>query len=208
MAGPRILSDRPYRPDSLVHYRYGAFAADRRLTPDGFYSMVIFDPDGNPVQDRRGGTYWAPPWVSCPFPQPESARPKRAGNGDGVLLGDRFRVTEAIRHANKGGVYRATDTHTSAAAVIKEARPHVATDEFGRDVRDMLRAEAAALRIAASTGDTPALLGLFEQSGHVFLAEEEVAGVPLQRWVRDAIPNPAGADRCQGQRPWRASSPS
>jgi hypothetical protein len=187
MAGPRILSDRPYRPGSLVHYRYGAFAPERRLRADGFYSWVIFDPDGNAVPDRRTAVYWSPDWAACPFPQPEPPRSNGSGNGGGVLLADRFRVTEAVRHTNKGGVYRATDTSTGAAAIIKEARPHVATDEWGRDVRDMLRAEAAALRVTGPAGMSPELLEEFEQSGHVFLAEQEVPGVALQRWVTDGI---------------------
>jgi hypothetical protein len=187
MAGPRILSDRAYRPGSLVHYRYGAFAPERRLGADGFYSWVIFDPEGNAVPDRRTAVYWAPDWVTCPFPQPQPAQPNGAGNGGGVLLADRFRVTEAIRHTNKGGVYRATDTRTGVAAIIKEARPHVATDEWGRDVRDLLRAEAAALRITGPAGMSPELLEEFEQSGHVFLAEQEVPGTALQHWVTDGI---------------------
>lgn len=34
LPGPRVLSDRPYAPDSLVHYRYGAFVEERRLGND------------------------------------------------------------------------------------------------------------------------------------------------------------------------------
>jgi len=196
LPGPRVLSDCPLVPGSLVHYRYGAFVEERRLGNDGLYAWVIFDPDGNPVEDRRVGRYLPPAWASCPFPQPEVAAGASpaggagggAGGGtDGVLIGDRFLVREAIRHANKGGVYRAVDTESGAQAIIKEARPHIAADLRGRDVRDLLRAEASALERLGPLGAAPRMLKLFEQSGHLFLAEELVPGVSLRDWVLDRI---------------------
>jgi hypothetical protein len=124
LAGPRILSDRPYAPDSLVHYRYGAFVEERRLSNDGLYTWVIFDPEGNPVEDRRVGQYVPPTWARCPFPEPVGTAVSGTNNDKGgVLVGDRFLVREAIRHVNKGGVYRAVDTETGADVIIKEARP-------------------------------------------------------------------------------------
>jgi hypothetical protein len=53
MAGPRILSDRPYRPGSVVHYRYGGFAGQVNLTLDGVYEQVLTTPDGATIPDRR-----------------------------------------------------------------------------------------------------------------------------------------------------------
>jgi hypothetical protein len=188
LAGPRILSDRPYAPDSLVHYRYGAFVEERRLSNDGLYTWVIFDPDGNPVEDRRVGQYVPPTWARCPFPEPVvRAVSSTNSSKEGVLVGDRFLVREAIRHVNKGGVYRAVDTETGADVIIKEARPHVAADDTGKDVRDLLRAEARALEKVGPLGAAPQLLLLFEQSQHLFLAEELVPGVSLREWVLDRI---------------------
>jgi hypothetical protein len=48
LPGPRVLSDRPYAPDSLVHYRYGAFIEQRRISNDGLHTWVVLDPDGGP----------------------------------------------------------------------------------------------------------------------------------------------------------------
>jgi tRNA A-37 threonylcarbamoyl transferase component Bud32 len=188
LAGPRILSDRPYEPGSLVHYRYGAFVEERKISNDGFYAWVIFDPEGNPVEDRRVGQYVPPAWAPCPFPNVigNSTSDTNSG-GQGVLLGDRFLVREAIRHLNKGGVYRAVDTQSGADVVIKEARPHVAADETGKDVRDRLRAEARALEKVWPLGVAPRPVMLFEQSQHLFLAEELIPGVPLRQWVPDRI---------------------
>lgn len=188
LPGPRVLSDRPYLPGSLVHYRYGAFVEERRISNDGLYTWVIFDPDGNPVEDRRIGQYVPPSWARCPFPEPPVDRPSGgATSGGGVLLRERFLVREAIRHVNKGGVYRAVDTRTGEPAILKEARPHVAVDRAGRDVRDLLRAETRALERLAAEQIAPRVLALFEEGDHLFLAEELVPGVSLREWVLERI---------------------
>ncbi|TDB84604.1 hypothetical protein E1264_24025 [Actinomadura sp. KC216] len=186
LAGPRILSDRPYAPGSLVHYRYGAFVEDRRITNDGFYAWMILDPDGNAVEDLRTGRYLPPSWAECPFPEHRPAGQPPGGRSE-ILIGTRFAVREAIRHTNKGGVYRAVDTRTGDPVVIKEARPHVAADENGADVRDRLRTEARALAAIEHLGLAPRPVELFTQSGHLFLAQEMIPGTTLRQWTADLI---------------------
>ncbi|MER6449660.1 class IV lanthionine synthetase LanL [Streptomyces venezuelae] len=195
LAGPRILSDQPYAANSLVHYRYGAFVARRRLSDDGLLVWYIEDPDGNPVEDKRTGQYSPPSWAVSPFPAsvPVPPRDKQAA-GAPVLLGGRFSVREAIRHTNKGGVYRGTDVTTGAPVVIKEARPHVEADASGHDVRDWLRAEARTLQRLDGTGLAPRPLALFEHAGHLFLAQEEIPGIPLRNWVAEHFRD-AGSER-------------
>jgi tRNA A-37 threonylcarbamoyl transferase component Bud32 len=187
LPGPRILSDRPYARDSLVNYRYGAFVEERRLTNDGFYAWTILDPQGKPVEDRRTGRYAPPPWVTCPFPDNGLDGTRRTRGSGPIVLGGRFTVREAIRHSNKGGVYRAVDSRTGDPVVIKEARPHVAADMNGRDTRDRLRAEAGALERLYGRGLAPRLVEVFPQGGHLFLAQEMVQGGPLREWVADRI---------------------
>ncbi|MFJ9813214.1 class IV lanthionine synthetase LanL [Streptomyces sp. NPDC101158] len=186
LTGPRILSDQPYAANSLVHYRYGAFVGRRRLSDEGLLVWFIEDPDGNPVEDLRTGRYEPPPWAVSPFPAsvPAPPRAEKAANSP-VLLGGRFSVREAIRHTNKGGVYRGTDVTTGAPVVIKEARPHVEADASGSDVRDWLRAEARTLENLKGTGLAPEPLAMFEHGGHLFLAQEEVPGIPLRNWVAE-----------------------
>ncbi|MFJ9561556.1 class IV lanthionine synthetase LanL [Streptomyces fuscichromogenes] len=186
LAGPRILSDQPYAPHSLVHYRYGAFVGRRRLSDQGLLVWFIEDPDGNPVEDKRTGQYSPPSWAVSPFPAsvPLPPRQEKAANSP-VLLGGRFSVREAIRHTNKGGVYRGTDVTTGAPVVIKETRPHVEGDASGADVRDWLRAEARTLEKLKGTGLAPEPLAMFETGGHLFLAQEEVPGMPLRNWVAE-----------------------
>lgn len=136
--------------------------------------------------DRREAQYTSPAWAQCPFPGTNDATADTRGSR-GVLMGDRFLVREAIRHTNKGGVYRAVDTRSDAEVIIKEARPHVAEDGLGRDVRVLLRAEARALERLAPLAVAPRPLALFEQSQHLFLAEDLVAGVSLRQWVTDRM---------------------
>lgn len=193
LAGPRILSDARLRPDSLVHYRYGAFLGLRLLDNDGSYRNLILDPSNRPVADRREAFFSPPHWATPPLPsqpsrpsQPSQPGPSGAPRAAGELvLHSRYRVTRAIRHANKGGVYLADDQHTGAVVVIKEGRPHVATDPYGRDVRDVIRHEANLLRHLGQLGSVPRLVDVFTDREHAFLAEEHLPGVPLTRWLHD-----------------------
>ncbi|MFI8325515.1 class IV lanthionine synthetase LanL [Streptomyces sp. NPDC085529] len=185
LAGPRILSDQQYAVNSLVHYRYGAFVGRRRLSADGLLVWYVEDPDGNPVEDRRTGRYTPPEWAVSPFPAPAAAPRPAEAESRPLVLGGRFAVREAIRHTNKGGVYRGSDVRSGAPVVIKETRPHVEADASGSDVRDWLRAEARALEKLRGTGLAPEPLALFEHGGHLFLAQEEVPGVPLRTWVAE-----------------------
>ncbi len=192
LAGPSILSDRPYRAGSLVHYRFGAFKGKLELSNDGDYRTMLVRPDGSLVEDRRDAWFSAPGWATPPLAGPEAPASgpgvrREAGRAPAqvrrVLLGDRFVVGQAIRHANKGGVFRAVDSTSGAEAVVKQARPHVEATESGSDVRDGLRHEAAMLDRLAPLGVAPRKLDLFEQDGHLFLAEELLPGVPLRRFV-------------------------
>jgi serine/threonine protein kinase len=193
LAGPVILSDRPYRQGGLVHYRYGAFRGRAYISNDGDLVHAITTPDGELVEDRRTPHYAPPAWAPPPpIPGPPENPPKKAGE---VLLDDRFVVHQALRYANKGGVFEATDKRTGDKVVVKQARAHVGGDERGLDARDLLANEAHVLELLEPTGVTPRLLSFFQQGGDSFLAEEAVWGETLRagnaaRW-EDEVP-PAG----------------
>ncbi|MGH8896425.1 MAG: class IV lanthionine synthetase LanL [Egibacteraceae bacterium] len=185
LSGPTVLSDRPYRPDSLVHYRYGAFAGRTVLTNDGAYEPVLQAPDGTLTEERRDAWFTPPEWAPSPLGEDWTPAPAADQPQSPVPLGDRFVLREAIRHANRGGVYRATDIRTGADVVVKHARPYVEAKEDGWDIRDGLRHEAEMLDALASLGVAPCTLALLEQGGHVFLVEELVPGVPLLGWLAE-----------------------
>ncbi|MFD9083992.1 class IV lanthionine synthetase LanL [Streptomyces erythrochromogenes] len=182
LGGPRILSDRPVRPGSLVSFRYGQFGGDMVLNDDGVFEPWMTGPDGSRVKDERAAGFRFPPWATYPFPEASDTSSAAAPAPAPVLLGGRFKVLRAVRHANKGGVYRALDERTGREVVVKHARAHVGARLDGTDVRDRLREESRMLEQLAPLGVTPEKLHLFEEQGDLFLAEELVPGQPLNLW--------------------------
>ncbi|MDQ3946663.1 MAG: hypothetical protein M3357_16230, partial [Actinomycetota bacterium] len=199
LAGPVILSDRPYRPGNLVHYRYGGFTGRYAIDSDGLVVHLLRTPDGDLVPDERRPGYFAPAWAVDPFQPPAGpateepgARPAGASPpGGGVLLNDRYLVTGALAHANKGGTYLATDRQTGQTVVVKEGRPHVATTAGG-DARHAIRHEARMLELAGPLGRSPRLVDVFDQGGHTFLVEEHIDAGGLRDLV-DPTYEPPGA---------------
>jgi hypothetical protein len=198
LAGPVILSDRAYRPGSLVHYRYGGFSGAPAIDADGVVVHLIKGPDGKPLADERTASYRAPSWLTDPF-QPGNNPSAAAGAtnatatapaaADGiVVLNGRYRVQGALSHANKGGTYLAEDGTTGGLVVIKEGRPHVG-DEGRGDARARVRHEARMLALVERLGRAPRLIEVFEQGDHVFLVEEYV-DAPSLRDVVEAAPFP------------------
>ncbi|MEV7022155.1 hypothetical protein AB0O00_08420, partial [Kitasatospora sp. NPDC093558] len=201
LPGPVVLSDRPYRPGSRVHYRYGAFAARAELGNDGEYRSVLRGPDGERAVDVRGASYRAPGWVGDPFAGASfglssgaslgpsgassgpSSRPGKGRRGGGVLLAGRYAITSALRHSTKGGVFLGREAASGAEVVVKQARAHIEVDRAGTDARDALRHEAALLTRLAGRDLAPAAIELIEQDDSVFLVQERIAGQPLGSWV-------------------------
>jgi hypothetical protein len=184
--GPAILSDRPYAQDSVVHYRYGGFAPVRVLTNDAEWvgALVREDPQAGRqlVPDERNAWFSPPQWAVNPFPVQPPSRTRTATVR--VLLGDRFEAREAIRHSNRGGVYKAVDQQSGETVVVKQARRHVLGNS-GLPAQEALRHEAAVLDALAPLGHTPLKLALFEQGSDLFLAQQMIDGVALRQWIRD-----------------------
>ncbi|MEV5238294.1 class IV lanthionine synthetase LanL [Streptomyces cinnamoneus] len=201
LPGPVVLSDRPYRPGSLVHYRYGGFgtAAGREVSPDGVVRTVLTGPGGERVEDRRGPRCVPPPWADDPFGNGHAA--DGGGGGRPVLLGGRYLLGGALRHGAKGGVYLGTDTVTGEDVVVKAARPHVEVDASGRDACAALRHEARMLGLLAAEGLAPRPLGLLDGGGRLFLVQEKVPGTTLAAWAA------ARAGRDGPGVPWTAAGP-
>lgn len=185
--GPKILSDRPLRQGSLVHYRYGIISSRPVLTNDGVFEPLLVAPDGTSAADRREAWFSPPSWANPPFPG--SAAPPACAPSS-VRLGGRFVVARAVKHANKGGVYLATDLETQTDVIIKHARRHVGADFDGADARDRLRHEAQMLDAFAPLGISPRKIALFEEQGDVFLAEDLIAGTRLTDWVTARLEQP------------------
>ncbi|MFI8829057.1 class IV lanthionine synthetase LanL [Streptomyces sp. NPDC053431] len=181
--GPAIMSDLPYRPGSLVHYRFGTFSGVRMLSNDGSYEAMLVRPDGSLALDQREAWFTPPAWAP-PDPFRMDALPEERQESQRVLLNSRYLVQSAISHAFTGGVYRGTDTIANRTVVIKQSRPHTGADVTGHDIRDTRRHEAEMLRIFSGSERTPEFVDLFEQQGDLFLVEQEIPGETLRHWVQ------------------------
>ncbi|MFE4925099.1 class IV lanthionine synthetase LanL [Streptomyces sp. NPDC056661] len=191
LPGPRILSDRQVRPGSLVHYRYGGIKAAEIIDDSGRYVSVLTGPSGEQIVDARKAGFTIPPWTRDPF----NHLPKSASRSEGSLvvrIGERFDVNKALRHANRGGVFLATDITTGAKAVIKQARAHVGAGLDGRDARDVLRHEARMLARLHTLGvSARPLEPVIEQQEDCFLALEFLPGQTLHDWAISEAPRDA-----------------
>ncbi|MFE0205422.1 hypothetical protein [Streptomyces sp. NPDC058985] len=147
-----------------------------------------------------------PEWATLPALATDGANAHGGGTPAGgrvpspVLLGGRFLVREALRHSNRGGVYRALDRHYGdRRTVAKEARPHIDARPDGIDARDHLHNEYRTLTVLEPLGIAVRPVDLFEHQGHLFLAEEEVPGTTLYRWARERELGEPGRGLAAGQ---------
>lgn len=185
--GPNILSDRRYKPDGLVYYRYGSFTSGFVLR-DSTYIPAIRDPNGKPVPDERKAWFSPPSWVNDPFnPQ----QPIRL-NSTPPILNHRYVIEGAFKHANKGGVYKAFDQLTGQAVVIKEARPHVSVYADGHDAQWVLHREGSLLKSLSSTRLCPRFIEEFSFGSHQFLVQEYVSGTVLRVFVQHRFQSESG----------------
>jgi hypothetical protein len=185
LPGPSILSDRPYREGSLVHYRYGAFSGVRVLSNEGSYEVRLQAPDGSTVEDARRPWFCPPAWAELPFGGKPGRQSVKPTDPKPVLLADRFEVRGTITSSARGGVHRAIDRQTGKNVVVKRARPHITGLVWQGDARAGLRREARLLETLDGIAARP--VTTFEKDENFFLVLEEVPGKPLSGWVRDRL---------------------
>jgi len=179
LPGPEILSDVRHCDGSAVHYRFGAFRSVRTMSDDGEWLELVRLPNGTLVPDRREAWFVLPESVRPLLP---SMKHPSTGSSGEVVLADRYVVRTAVRHAAKGGVYRALDRVTGRSIVLKEARAHVQSDDDARDARWRLRREADLL-CAAPTGLVPKVLEVFDVEENTFVAMEQLPGRTLRQHI-------------------------
>jgi hypothetical protein len=188
LPGPTILSDRRYRAGSLIHYRFGAFAGARILGNDGSYVALLVAPDGSLEIDHRKAWCVTPAWApNHPFAIEKTGGDLHKQDVQPVLLAGRYTVKKAIRHSSTGGVYRACDTRTGDAVVIKRARRHTGCTYSIDDATGLRRHEERILRDLELEEVLPRALDFFEQEDDVFLVEEEVEGRDLRSWAAEHV---------------------
>ena len=198
MWGPYVLSDRPYKDSHVVFYRYGGHASRSIVHPSGEQVFVLTTPDGSLVPDERLAHYSPPTWVHDPFGEPIVARPTGA-----IRLKAQYEVSAALQFSARGGVYRATDTKTGEAVVIRESRPLVdPMNGSGDSARAALEKEQ---RITTRLGPrrcSPRFVDFFQEWEHWFLVEEFLDAETLWDYalglslLSDRAPDEAFGDLC------------
>ena len=173
LPGPYILSDLRWGAGPLFA-RYGGFAARHCIGPDGALETAIENERGELVPDRRGATFYVPPWVILPA----CLAPHLAARNSASVDDLPYRIDRALHFSNGGGVYAGIDKATGDAVVLKEARPYAGLALDREDAVTRLRRERDMLTLLAGTG-VPAVRDYFTVAEHHFLVMELVEGESL-----------------------------
>jgi len=180
LRGPRVPSDRPLRPRSLIHYRYGAFRT-RETSEKAIEAYDLLDPAGRLTRDQRQQFYVSPP--------PEIGDPFEAAGivqepppREGALAG-RYLIVDVLSRTYRGGVFKAIDLEASPPRVclLKEFWHDVGADSYGRDARAWGENEAELLTRHPGDVDLPRCYGSFELDGNFYVVLEYIEGTSLDR---------------------------
>lgn len=178
LEGPFIVSDRQYRGSRVIYYRYGGLSPVEVLTAKGEKILVISQPDGSSIPDRRLSHFVLPDWVRDPFPGPHPPSP---GEPPVSLKDGRYAVQSTLAVSSCGGVYLATDTANQAQVIIKQARPLLNFTPNGDHAMQLLEREYRLLKKVEDTGLAPRPLDFFQEGEQSYLVEEHIPNaMPLR----------------------------
>jgi len=186
--GPRVPTDRPLRPDSLVHYRYGAMHQGPEAdtgSDEVAGSYDLLDSAGRLTNDFRLHYYLPPPaGIADPFEIGGAYVPRPARS---LLLNGRYLVVDGLSQGVRGGVFRAIDLGGVPArfCLLKEAWHDVSVDEDGRDARDWLVNEEQILVRHEGSALLPRFYGSFDLDNNHFIAIEYIEGTTLAEVLPD-----------------------
>lgn len=167
LAGPFILTDRPYQDSKVVFYRYGSHLPRYRAEASGLRTPIIVGPDGSAVPDRRVPYFITPPWVSDPF-SVRTFKSAAAAPAQMRLKDGRYAIEGVFRFSSVGGIYYGTDTESRQSVVIREQRPLVGTSGAALEKEARILQKLGPLEIA------PKFIDLFEEQSHRFLVQERI----------------------------------
>ncbi len=169
--GPYILSDKRYKDCKVLYYRYGGILPRYKMEPTGERTSFLVAPDGSLVPDERTPYFNPPDWVEDPFPDEEDEDEE----GD-IILKDRYKILEAFKHSNMGGLYLAEDLKTGRTVVLKEARPFTFYVDDSHHAFHVLEREYEILKFLREKGITsgPEVYEIFKEWEHKFIVMEHI----------------------------------
>ncbi len=187
--GPRVPTDRPLRPDSLIHYRYGAMHREPEADIESeaaFAGYDLLDSAGRLTNDFRLHYYLPPPaGITDPFEIAGAYVPRPARS---LLLDGRYLVVNGLSQGLRGGVFRAIDLGATPArfCLLKEAWHDVSVDQYGRDARDWLVNEEQILVRYEGSPLLPRFYGSFDLDNNHYIAIEYIEGTTLAEVLSDS----------------------
>lgn len=207
LPGPAVPSDRRFRPESNVFYRYGAYEACE-IEIDGRKVPAYRDPSGNPVPDKRTQATAVPSWLDDPFADDSStqAAPQRGRkqmpyvafkplawrgrggvylarrNGNGTL--PQYVANEESLHGLSlvSGIKAVADMQQY---VMKEGLRHGGVGLDGRCGIHYVRKEFRNLKSLAGIVPVPAPVDFFYRDGNAYLVTEFIDGKNVEELLRD-----------------------
>ena len=174
LRAPAIPSDRPLRRGSLVHYRYGGFGGRYVQTQTGEIFPVIVTTEGTLIPDRRLAVYTEPSWLVDPFVAAGIAEEQVVPTSP---IDDRYVILARLHQSPRSTVDLCFDFRVPRRCVLK----WVIDD--GNGSFDRLRREANHLARVAPDPRFPKPFDLFENSGQLFLAMEDIEGRTIEQMI-------------------------
>src|SRR5699024_3240053 len=176
--GPYILSDKNYKGNNVLFYRYSAFQEISKLNIKGEHIPCKKDPEGRLIPDVRTPYYSLPYWVEEPFDENT--------NGDNsdeeILFNDIYDIEKAIALNNTGGVYEAKNIKNNEEAILKEARPNTGHIDVKNNfiyTQKVLKNEYKVLQELEEFDFIPTPHSFFKEWKHSYLAMEKMSGESL-----------------------------
>ncbi|WP_251523242.1 protein kinase domain-containing protein [Robertmurraya korlensis] len=177
-SGPKIPSDKPCFPQSLIFYRYGEIRGneENRKIPNNHLVM----PNGSLVEDTRSSGLAVPDWVINPFEKYEENSIDQ--------LPKNYVVIEVLRKRGKGGVYRVIDLSTDdkKVKILKEGLFQGEVEVTGTDARTRLQWEVKLLdKLSKSSNIFPQVYETFYMNDNFYVVMEDKGHKSLKQLVKE-----------------------
>lgn len=179
--GPYILNDCQWQK-SNVFFRYGGLKRIERYI-NGEKKLVIKDPEGKYIEDKRVPYFYLPEFVK----EPQFIKENNYFADDSEFIKIKnLNITKAIHFSNSGGVYLANKNNKTF--VLKEGRKGAGIDPTGRDGFERIRIEYSNLKRLKDIEGVVKVGTYFTSWINNYLTEEYIEGQSLQEFIANSYP--------------------
>ena len=175
LKGPRIPSDKPLFSDSIVSYRYGAFAGQLMQMSTGEVVPHLADADRQPVPDVRSVQYIEPAWCVNPF-TPSTGQAEEAAT---LLIANRYLLTGLVRRTATTSIWMGLDLADGHRCIVKRAFRCTGQGADGRDACARLKDEASYLRLFEAQPMYPKAEDILTVDGDTIMISQDLGGVSV-----------------------------